>query len=162
MLRRWCQEAQQRGGKAFPGAGTPHDQEVARLKRELALVTREQDVLQEAAAPTRRRVWQTSHGPVDVAGGFAGYSCSQTLEAAEIESTTGWDHQSTCPRLYSHRSECQMSHRHHVQCDAGRLALLGGRLRFVFAPSDRVVDATSAHTGSGHASGSDSRAATTE
>ena len=37
MLRRWCQEAQQRGGKAFPGAGTPHDQEVARLKRDLVM-----------------------------------------------------------------------------------------------------------------------------
>lgn len=50
MLGRWCREAQQRGGKAFPGTGTPHDQEVARLKRELALVTRERDFLKEAAA----------------------------------------------------------------------------------------------------------------
>jgi transposase len=50
MLGRWCREAKQRGTKAFPGTGVPHDQEVARLKRELALVTRERDFLQEAAA----------------------------------------------------------------------------------------------------------------
>ena len=50
MLGRWCREAGKRGQKAFPGTGMPHDQEVARLKRELALVTRERDVLQAAAA----------------------------------------------------------------------------------------------------------------
>ena len=50
MLGHWCREAGQRGGKAFPGTGTPHDQAFARLKRDLALVTRERDVLQEAAA----------------------------------------------------------------------------------------------------------------
>jgi len=38
------------GGAAFPGTGTPHDQELARLKRELVLVTRERDFLKEAAA----------------------------------------------------------------------------------------------------------------
>jgi transposase len=50
MLGRWCREATQRGRKAFPGTGTPHDQELVRLKRELALVTRERDFLKEAAA----------------------------------------------------------------------------------------------------------------
>ena len=50
MLGRWCREAGRRGGKAFPGTGTPHDQELACLKRELALVTRERDFLKEAAA----------------------------------------------------------------------------------------------------------------
>lgn len=50
MLGRWCREAGRRGSKAFPGTGMPHDQELARLKRELALVTRERDFLQEAAA----------------------------------------------------------------------------------------------------------------
>ena len=50
MLGRWRREAGQRGPKAFPGTGTPHDQELARLKRELALVTRERDFLKEAAA----------------------------------------------------------------------------------------------------------------
>jgi len=47
---RWCREAGRRGSKAFPGTGTPHDHELARLKRELALVTRERDFLKEAAA----------------------------------------------------------------------------------------------------------------
>jgi len=50
MLGRWCREAGRRGSKAFPGTGTPHDHELARLKRELALVTRERDFLKEAAA----------------------------------------------------------------------------------------------------------------
>jgi transposase len=49
-LGRWCREAGRRGAKAFPGTGTPHDQELARLKRDLALVTRERDFLKEAAA----------------------------------------------------------------------------------------------------------------
>ena len=49
MLGHWCREAGQRGGKAFPGTGTPHIQKLACLKGELALVTREQDILQEAA-----------------------------------------------------------------------------------------------------------------
>ncbi|MDR4484214.1 MAG: transposase [Nitrospirales bacterium] len=39
-----------RGSKAFPRTGTPHNQERARLKRELALVTGERDFLKEAAA----------------------------------------------------------------------------------------------------------------
>ena len=51
MLGRWCREAGRRGTQAFPGTGTPHDQELARLKRKLALVIREQDVLQETAMP---------------------------------------------------------------------------------------------------------------
>ncbi len=39
MVGRWCREANRRKGKAFPGTETPHDQEFARLKRDLALVT---------------------------------------------------------------------------------------------------------------------------
>lgn len=50
MLGRWCREAGQRGRQAFPGTGIPHAQELARLKRELTLVTRERDFLKEAAA----------------------------------------------------------------------------------------------------------------
>lgn len=50
MLGRGCREAQRRGPKAFPGRGLPHDQEITRLKRELAQVTRERDFLKEAAA----------------------------------------------------------------------------------------------------------------
>jgi transposase len=35
MLTRWMREADTGGSKAFPGGGTPRDEEVARLKREL-------------------------------------------------------------------------------------------------------------------------------
>ncbi|MDR6990210.1 transposase [Luteimonas sp. 3794] len=48
MLTRWVREAE--GGKAFPGGGTPRDEDVARLKRELARVTKERDFLKDAAA----------------------------------------------------------------------------------------------------------------
>jgi Transposase and inactivated derivatives len=50
MLGRWCRETGQRDCQAFPGTGIPHDQELAPLKRELALATRERDFLKEAAA----------------------------------------------------------------------------------------------------------------
>jgi transposase len=50
MLTRWVREAEAEGGKAFPGGGTPRDEELARLKRELARVTKERDFLKDAAA----------------------------------------------------------------------------------------------------------------
>jgi transposase len=50
MLTRWVREAEAGGGKAFPGGGTPRDEELARLKRELARVTKERDFLKDAAA----------------------------------------------------------------------------------------------------------------
>lgn len=50
MLTRWVREADSGGGKAFPGTGSPRDEELARLKRELARVTRERDFLRDAAA----------------------------------------------------------------------------------------------------------------
>jgi transposase len=50
MLTRWVREADGSGGKAFPGGGTPRDEEVARLKRELSRVTKERDFLKDAAA----------------------------------------------------------------------------------------------------------------
>jgi transposase len=43
-------EAAASGGKVFPGGGTPRDEEIARLKRELSKVTRERDFLKDAAA----------------------------------------------------------------------------------------------------------------
>lgn len=49
MLSRWVREAEE-PAKAFVGAGTPRDEEVARLKRELARVTKERDFLRDAAA----------------------------------------------------------------------------------------------------------------
>lgn len=50
MLTRWVREADAEGGKAFPAGGTPRDEDVARLKRELSRVTRESDFLKDAAA----------------------------------------------------------------------------------------------------------------
>jgi transposase len=50
MLRRWIKEFSEPTKTAFPGNGTPRDEEVARLKRELAEVKRERDFLREAAA----------------------------------------------------------------------------------------------------------------
>lgn len=50
QLTRWVREAEAGGSKAFPAAGTPRDEEVSRLKRELSKVTRERDFLRDAAA----------------------------------------------------------------------------------------------------------------
>lgn len=48
LLTRWKQEAE--GPKAaFGGTGTPRDEELTKLKRELARVTKERDFLREAA-----------------------------------------------------------------------------------------------------------------
>ena len=48
LLSRWKREAEQ-SGQAFAGTGNPRDEEVARLKRELARVKKERDFLREAA-----------------------------------------------------------------------------------------------------------------
>ncbi len=50
LLTRWVREAEAGGAKAFPGGGTPRDEEFARMKRELARVTKERDFLKDAAA----------------------------------------------------------------------------------------------------------------
>ena len=50
MLRRWRQEADKQGLKAFRGQGQAHDEELAQLKRELGRVKRERDFLKDAAA----------------------------------------------------------------------------------------------------------------
>lgn len=55
MLTRWVREAEGPADKAFTGSGTPRDQEVARLKRELARVTKERDFLRDAAAYFAKR-----------------------------------------------------------------------------------------------------------
>ena len=49
LLTRWKREAQGQGKVAFGGTGTPRDEELARLKRELARVKKERDFLREAA-----------------------------------------------------------------------------------------------------------------
>lgn len=50
MLNRWIRESEGGASAAFAGSGTPRDEEVARLKRDLARVTKERDFLKDAAA----------------------------------------------------------------------------------------------------------------
>lgn len=50
LLRRWVKEFSEPTKTAFPGHGNARDEEVTRLKRELAEVKRERDFLREAAA----------------------------------------------------------------------------------------------------------------
>jgi transposase len=49
LLTRWKRELESQPKAAFAGTGTPRDEELARLKRELARVTKERDFLREAA-----------------------------------------------------------------------------------------------------------------
>ena len=49
MLSLWKREADAEGRQAFGGTGNARDEEVARLKRELARVKKERDFLREAA-----------------------------------------------------------------------------------------------------------------
>jgi transposase len=51
QLYKWQREFQTRGAGAFPGSGARKERttEVARLKRELARITEERDILKEAA-----------------------------------------------------------------------------------------------------------------
>lgn len=49
LLTRWKREADASGHQAFGGTGSPRDEELARVKRELARVKKERDFLREAA-----------------------------------------------------------------------------------------------------------------
>jgi len=49
LLTRWTREADAQGQGAFSGTGSACDEEVARLKRELARVKKERDFLRDAA-----------------------------------------------------------------------------------------------------------------
>lgn len=49
LLTRWKREAQHPGAAAFGGTGAPRDDELARIKRELARVKKEWDFLRGAA-----------------------------------------------------------------------------------------------------------------
>ena len=51
VLRRWRQQYEEKGHQAFGGSGrvAPQDEELVRLKRELARVKRERDFLKSAA-----------------------------------------------------------------------------------------------------------------
>lgn len=52
VLRAWVRDAKANGKQAFPGRGKqrPDDAEVARLRRELAKVQTERDILKKAIA----------------------------------------------------------------------------------------------------------------
>ena len=49
LLTRWRREADSEGAQAFSGSGHARDEELARLKRELARVKKERDILRDAA-----------------------------------------------------------------------------------------------------------------
>lgn len=49
LLTRWKREARSPGKVVFGGSGTPRDEELAQLKRELARVKKGRDFLREAA-----------------------------------------------------------------------------------------------------------------
>jgi len=49
QLRRWRDEFRLLGDDAFPGQGRSRDEEITKLKRELANIKRERDFLKEAA-----------------------------------------------------------------------------------------------------------------
>ncbi len=53
MLARSVREADAGAGKAFPGRGTPRDEEMARLKRELSKVSTPIAAVSSSAAPVR-------------------------------------------------------------------------------------------------------------
>jgi transposase len=50
MINRWRKEKRELGRQAFVGQGVSRDEELTRLKRELAKVTKERDFLGSAAA----------------------------------------------------------------------------------------------------------------
>ena len=56
-LRKWKRAAESHGERAFPGKGRNHDEELARLQREVALLRQERDILKKAvgffASPPR-------------------------------------------------------------------------------------------------------------
>ncbi|NYE30029.1 transposase [Rhodanobacter sp. K2T2] len=49
LLTRWKREAGSQRNSTFAGTGTPRDEELERLNRELARVKKERDFLREAA-----------------------------------------------------------------------------------------------------------------
>ena len=64
QLYKWQREFQARGTGAFPGSGTRKERmtEITRLKRELARVTEERDILKKAAVGSgdqRNTIWGT-------------------------------------------------------------------------------------------------------
>jgi len=52
-LHKWKREQEQHGTQAFPGTGKSHDEELAQLKREVALLRQERDILKKQSATLR-------------------------------------------------------------------------------------------------------------
>ena len=56
-LRKWKRAEESHGERAFPGKGRNHDEELAKLQREVALLRQERDILKKAvgffASPPR-------------------------------------------------------------------------------------------------------------
>ena len=50
VLYRWKRELQDENLRAFPGHGNPRDEELYRLRKELAEVSEERDILRKAVA----------------------------------------------------------------------------------------------------------------
>ena len=50
QIYRWRRHLHQEGLRAFPGNGNARDQELAQLRRELAIVREERDILRKAVA----------------------------------------------------------------------------------------------------------------
>ena len=50
MIYRWRREFSEENIRAFPGHGNPRDEELYRLRKELADVTEERDILRKAVA----------------------------------------------------------------------------------------------------------------
>lgn len=53
LLRRWKQELEQHGAKAFPGQGVPIEQELALLRHENEVLRQEQEVLKKPSLSSR-------------------------------------------------------------------------------------------------------------
>lgn len=49
-LARWRRESREENIKAFPGHGVPRDEEMAKLRKELAIVKEEREILRKAVA----------------------------------------------------------------------------------------------------------------
>jgi transposase-like protein len=50
LISRWKKEAQENGQRAFPGAGHPQDEELARLRRENEVLRQERDILKKVVS----------------------------------------------------------------------------------------------------------------
>ena len=55
MVSRWKKEAEKNGQRAFPGQGHPQDEELSRLRREVAVLRQEREILKKPSASSHSR-----------------------------------------------------------------------------------------------------------